>query len=314
MSTPLSASDTLIADHRQPEIVALGNHRPPAESADSSLPRTITKAASLHSFYTIRLLVDRRRVRDAYLAYAYFRWVDDTLDNGALAESERIAFIERQQRLVATCYRGEPVHHVCAEEQMLVDLVAHDPNPTSGLALYVQNLLRVMVFDAHRRGRVILEMELVEYSYRLAAAVTEALHYFIGHDAASPQDETRYLAVVGAHITHMLRDTYDDVEAGYFNISSEFLNQHGITPYDVTSEPYQAWVKSRVTLARDCFAAGRRYLSQVKCRRCRMAGYAYMARFEHVLDCIEADGYRLRPAYPELKHRTLMWNALKRAF
>jgi hypothetical protein len=32
-----------------------------------------------------------------------------------------------------------------------------------------------------------------------------------------------------------------------------------------------------------------------------MAGYLYIARFETVLDAIERDGYRLRPAYPEGK-------------
>jgi len=33
--------------------------------------------------------------------------------------------------------------------------------------------------------------------------------------------------------------------------------------------------------------------------RCRLAGYAYMARFTGVLDAIEREGYLLRPAYPE---------------
>ena len=41
---------------------------------------SITKAASKQTYYTIRFLVDRERVDDAYRAYAYFRWVDDVLD------------------------------------------------------------------------------------------------------------------------------------------------------------------------------------------------------------------------------------------
>ena len=41
---------------------------------------SITKAASKQTYYTIRFLVDRERVEDAYRAYAYFRWVDDVLD------------------------------------------------------------------------------------------------------------------------------------------------------------------------------------------------------------------------------------------
>lgn len=42
---------------------------------------SIAKAASKQTDYTIRFLVDRARVDDAYRAYGYFRWVDDVLDS-----------------------------------------------------------------------------------------------------------------------------------------------------------------------------------------------------------------------------------------
>jgi len=32
----------------------------------------------------------------------------------------------------------------------------------------------------------------------------------------------RYLAVTGAHITHMLRDAVEDAEAGYYNIPARW--------------------------------------------------------------------------------------------
>jgi large subunit ribosomal protein L18 len=48
-----------------------------------TLAASITKAASKQSYYTIRFLVDRDRMDDAYRAYAYFRWVDDIIDDGA---------------------------------------------------------------------------------------------------------------------------------------------------------------------------------------------------------------------------------------
>jgi len=49
------------------------------------LASATTKSASRQTYYTIRFLVDRQRVEDAYRAYAYFRWVDDVLDGDALA-------------------------------------------------------------------------------------------------------------------------------------------------------------------------------------------------------------------------------------
>ena len=65
-----------------------------------SLASLITKAASKQTYYTIRFLVDRPRVEDAYRTYGYFRWVDDVIDEPTCSESVRKAFIERQKSLL----------------------------------------------------------------------------------------------------------------------------------------------------------------------------------------------------------------------
>jgi phytoene/squalene synthetase len=238
-------------------------------------------------------------VLDAYRTYAYFRWVDDTLDAESRSGLERSAFIQRQKSLLEACYRGDSPRGVTVEEGMLVELIRHDGEKNSGLQSYIRNMMSVMEFDAGRRGRLISGDELANYTRWLAVAVTEAMHYFIGHDCPSPRGEMRYLAVSAAHITHMLRDTLDDVKAGYFNIPREYLQAHGITPWDVESEVYRKWVKQRVQLARAYFKEGKDCLARVSNARCRMAGFAYTARFENVLNSIERDGYLLRPAYPE---------------
>ncbi|HEX9330639.1 MAG TPA: squalene/phytoene synthase family protein, partial [Anaerolineales bacterium] len=134
-----------------------------------------------------------------------------------------------------------------------------------------------------------------------AIAVTEAMHYFIGHGSSSPHNETRYLAVAGAHITHMLRDTFDDVQTGYYNIPREVLEAAHIHPQDVQNKAYRAWVQSRIQLARKYFAAGRVYLARVQNSRYRLASLAYAARFEWLLDTVEREGYSLRPQYNERK-------------
>lgn len=266
----------------------------------------ITKAASKQTYYTIRFLADRERAADAYRAYAYFRWVDDTLDSGDFAQSEaqvqqRTAFLARQKSLLEKCYRGESNQDPSTEEQMLIELVRRDREKNSGLQSYLQNMMLVMEFDTKRRGRLISQAELNEYTRWLATAVTEAMHYFIGHHKYSPHDETRYLAVTGAHIVHMLRDTFDDVQVGYYNIPREVLKAGRLKPHDVHSPAYRAWVRNRVQLARRCFHAGRRYLAQVQEPRCQLAGFAYTARFEWLLDTIEKENYFLRPQYAERK-------------
>ena len=288
-------------------------------SSDKTLAASITRAASAQTYYTIRFLVDRDLVVDAYQAYAYFRWVDDWLDQGARERSERFAFVDRQRTLIDRCYRGEwPRHLLASEETMLVDLIRRDRGEASGLQSYIRNMMAVMAFDAERRGRIVSRDELVSYSRWLAIAVTEAIHYFIGYHSPSPRSETRYLAVTAAHITHMLRDTLEDVEAGYFNIPCEFLETHRIDPWDVRSEAYRTWVQRRVQLARAYFDAGKDYLAQAVNTRYRLACFAYTARFEGVLNTIEQDGYWLRSVYLERKSigsgMRIAWSVLSLAF
>lgn len=267
----------------------------------SQLAASITKVASKQTYTTIRFLVDRGRVDDAFRTYGYFRWVDDTLDTVSSSAAGCSAFIARQRSLLEACTRGAPPQDVTIEETMLVELVRRNPQKDGGLQSYLRNMMLVMEFDARRRGRLISQAELNDYTRWLSTAVTEAMHYFIGHDRYSPQDETRYLAVSAAHITHMLRDTLDDVQAGYYNIPREVLEAHQITPQDVHNAAYRAWVKGRVRLAREYFEAGRAYLTRVEDPRCRLAGFAYTARFEWLLDTIQREGYFLRPQYGERK-------------
>ena len=125
-----------------------------------SAAASITKAASKQTYITIRFLVDRDRVDDAYRAYGYFRWVDDVLDTDQGSESERKAFLERQAFLLESCYRGESPRDANVQESMLVELVQHDHEKNSGLQFYLRNMMRVMDFDARRRGRLISQVEL----------------------------------------------------------------------------------------------------------------------------------------------------------
>jgi len=79
------------------------------------------------------------------------------------------------------------------------------------------------------------------------------------------------------------------------------LDANHITPQDVQNDAYRAWVRSRVGLARKYFKVGREYLSQVQNPRCRLAGFAYTARFEWLLNTFEREGFALRPQYNERK-------------
>ncbi len=279
-----------------------------------ALAKQITRDASKQTYYTIKLLADRSYAGAAFHAYAYFRWVDDILDDQLATQTERLVFLQRQQMIVEQCTRGASPADLCPEEQLVSELIGSDPRQESGIALYIKQMMAVMAFDVDRKGRLISAVELDNYTRCLATAVSEALHYCIGHDDYAPQSEARIYAVSAAHITHMLRDAIEDTANGYYNVPRDYLQQHGISAQDVAAPAYRAWVKSRVQLARDLFRKGRAHIAQVENVRCRLAGYAYIARFEVVLDSIEADGYRLRDAYPERKGKRALVKMAVSAF
>lgn len=279
------------------------------ELRGGALAAAITRRASRQSYLTIRWLADPAYRTDAYALYGWFRWVDDRIDEELPDRGSRLAFVERQRAILAAAQHGSPPPtgpddgrlRTAPEEDLLVHLVHPSRGPWEARAGAVRSasaMLDVMRFDAGRRGRTVSQEELDSYTDDLAVAVTEALHHCIGHGAGCPPDEIRYVAVSGAHVAHMLRDLVEDLDAGYVNVPAGVLTRTP-TAADVRSPELRAWVADRVALARSRFATGREALALVENPRCRLAGHAYLARFEWVLDAIEADGYVLRPAYPE---------------
>jgi phytoene/squalene synthetase len=276
----------------------------PASSA--VLARAITRRASVQTYLTIRWLVDRGRTDDAYRAYAYFRWVDDMLDAPTHDRAARLRFLSRQKQLLEGLLAGMAPANLQPQERMLADVIAGRRDRHPGLRSYLERMMALMEFDAGRRGRLISGTELDRYSQLLAGAVMDAIGCFIGHDRTYPPGPDRLQSVIGAHIIHMLRDTSDDLAAGYFNVPRPMLEAQRLAPSDLQHPAYRAWVRERVNEARRCFADGKRYLRRVGCLRALVAGYLYCARFEVVLRRIELDGYRLRPAYDRTP-RTPAW-------
>lgn len=276
---------------------------------DAVLARQITFRESKQSFFTMRLLVDKDLVDDSYRAYAYFRWADDVVDEHLTTREERLAFIRGQKDLIERLYGGETPGDLGLEETMIAELIRHDRQPHSGLRSYIENFLAIIEFDAKRKGRRITEAELRAYTERLALAVTDAIQYFIKNGHPYPEDERRIAGARAAHITHMLRDMREDLPEGYANIPTEYLEAHAIGPEAIESSAFRAWVKSRVEEAREDFRLGKTYIDELDVLRTKIAARWYCARFEHILDTIEKDSYRLRPDYTR-EHKALQWLAM----
>ena len=267
--------------------------------ATAGLAQSITRASSKQTYYTARLLVDNDLMNDCYRAYAYFRWADDIIDVSSQSSDERVSFIRRQRELIDRLYRRERPDGLTPEEEIMADLISHDRGENSRLQSFIHNMFAIIEFDAYRKGRLISQQELTWYSNCLGKAVTDGLQYFIGNGHPYPVTDNRLLAAIAAHIAHLLRDMLLDTADGFINIPREYLEAHGISPEDVDSPPFRAWVRERVEQARQYFREGKRYLDELDILRCKMAGYWYCLRFEGVLDTIERDGYILHAVYNE---------------
>jgi len=248
-------------------------------------------------------MADRDLVNDFFRAYAYFRWVDDIVDASSQADDERISFIRRQRELIDCLYRNEQPDDLKPEEEIAADLISHDREENSCLQSFVRNMFAIIEFDAYRKGRLISQEELTWYSDCLGRSVTNGIQYFIGNGRAYPATDNRHLAAIAAHITHLLRDMLEDTANGFINIPREYLEAHGISPENVSSPAFRAWVRSRVEQARQYFRQSRRLMDELDVLRRKIVGRWYCARFEGVLDTIERDGYILRAVYNE--QRTL---------
>ncbi|MCK4450022.1 MAG: squalene/phytoene synthase family protein [Anaerolineae bacterium] len=212
----------------------------------AGLAQSITRASSKQTYYTARLMVDKDLVSDFDRAYAYFRWADDIIDVSSQSDDERTSFIRRQRELIDRLYRNERPDDLTPEEEIVADLISHDKGENSGLQSFIRNMFAIIEFDAYRKGRLISQQELTWYSNCLGKAVTDGLQYFIGNGHPYPVTDNRLLAAIAAHIAHLLRDMLLDTADGFINIPREYLEAHGISPEDVDSPPFRAWVRERV--------------------------------------------------------------------
>ncbi|MBU1077803.1 MAG: squalene/phytoene synthase family protein [Spirochaetes bacterium] len=268
------------------------------------LARSITWKSSKQTYYTACLMVDNDLKDDFFRAYAYFRWMDDIIDEPGLSQNKRISFVKRQRKLIESFYRKKRITPLNPEEKILRDLIQNDRGRTTGLQSFIRNMFAIIEFDAKRKGRVVSDKDLKWYVKSLGRSVIDGLQYFIGNGHPYPDTDTtdRYYSAEAAHITHLLRDMVEDTANGFINIPREYIKKHKIDPKKIIDHDIRDWVRGQVDLARKFFKEGKMYIDRLDVLRCRIVGHWYCARFESILKLIEKDNYILRPKYNEYRN------------
>ncbi|TAI47362.1 squalene/phytoene synthase family protein [Flagellimonas allohymeniacidonis] len=265
----------------------------------ATLAKSITKKASKQTYYTARYMVDRNLVDDFFRAYAYFRWVDDMIDETLESQKERISFIKRQKELIDTLYQKKTPNSLNNYEEIIAVLIKHDQKNNSKLQSFIRNMFAIVEFDAYRKWQIITVKQLEWYTHCVAKSTTDGLQYFIGNKHQYPVAKNQYSAAKAAHIVHLLRDTVEDLQNGFINIPKEYIELYGINISQLESPAFRAWVRERTAKAREYFIEGKHYLETLNIFRCKTVGLWYCARFEPILDKIENENYLLKRTYEE---------------
>ncbi len=261
------------------------------------LARRIVKAENPETYFLGRLLYDRGLADYFFLCYAYFRWVDDHVDDPAIGADEGRVFLRRQRALLHLLYQEEALPHICPQEQMLAQLVIYDLAHGSEIRQVISPMFECLAFDGGRRGHILSHEQLDWYSRALGRSYTDSQQYFIARGHRYPRGPDQYVTGTVAHRVHILRDFLSDLSFGYVNISKEDLDTYQIDLARVNDVRFRKWVRDKVRADREECRLGKTYLDRLGVWRCKLLGYLYCLRYEAVLDTIERDGCRLRESY-----------------
>jgi phytoene/squalene synthetase len=272
----------------------------------AKLARRMTWRGSKQSFLVGQFLVDRKLRNDFFRAYAYFRWIDDMIDEVIPTRRGRIEFIDRQSELIRSIYSNQEIKIENEEEEILLDLIKNDKSTHNGLKSFIEKMFSIIEFDTLRKDSVIREEELDLYNKMLGISVVDGLQYFIGHQHLYSASANRYEAAIAAHKTHLLRDMKKDFKNGFYNIPLEIIGKDHSLDLDILQYIHRDWIKEQVEEARQGFQIGKQYIENMQVLRCKIAAILYSFRFKIILDKIEKDGFILREKYYEFR-KPITW-------
>ncbi len=199
------------------------------------LARLILFKANRLSYYLANLIPRRNRQYFRF-CYAYFRWVDDCIDDAAADGNDRRAFLSRQRQLLHDLYEGRSPA-VCYEEALLEGLIKWDMRSKGGeLRASLESMIEAVEFECDRGDSIqwhnVLQDQFKKELLSFLNIVSQCCDQSI---AGGPPPGIE--AAFGAKIIHIIRDLVSDLECGRVNLSSEELKVFRLTPELLRSQP-----------------------------------------------------------------------------
>jgi len=287
------------------------------DALDKALVARATATTKRHNpsaYWLSNLLYDKGMTPIFCLIYAYFRWLDDYIDEPNTESFVCRQMVANQKELLVGAYCNPRMSVSSTPEAMIVSVIDYDKSRGMLLKTSIMDMIAALEWDTYRRGKVVSSKELAQYSWWLGRSYTKALQAFIAYPYKYPDHEYRYYAGVGAHITHIMRDFYEDLSLGYINISKEDIRHYSIDIRCPIALSLREWAQKTVITARKYINWGKLYLSTLPIFRCRLMGYIYCSRYEMVLDVIEDADFDLSMnRFESVRKGKYYWQAISNA-
>jgi phytoene synthase len=258
---------------------------------------------SRSNFYYSFLFLGKEKRQAMYAVYAFCRSVDDVAD-GTAPTTAKQAGLEEWRRELNRCYKGKPTHPITVQ---LAQSIERFPIPKE----YFEELLAGVEMDlTHNRYPTF--RELYEYCYRVAGVVGLMCIEIFGYRNPKAKDYAVNLGVA-LQLTNIMRDVRVDAERGRIYLPQEELARFGYGEEDLLRGVYNP---AFVDLMRFCGRRVRQYfhsasqLLAAEDRRSLCAAEIMGTIYYHLLEAIEASGYRVFDRTITLPTRRKLWIAL----
>jgi 15-cis-phytoene synthase len=193
----------------------------------SSLAATITKSSNTSFYYSFALLP--RHKREAITAvYAFCRYTDDIVDEGA--DDTRKGILLRKWRMeLGSALRG-------ASDYPLLNQLSGTARKFNIPVDHFYELIRGMEMDLQNRRYETFD-ELREYCYLVASSVGLMCRQIFGFRNESTREYAVNLGIA-LQLTNILRDVKDDAKRGRIYIPREDMRRFGYSEEDLLAGRY----------------------------------------------------------------------------
>ncbi len=245
--------------------------------------RSITRREAKNFYYAFLTLPSAQR-KAIYVAYAFCRHCDDSVDQVATTEEKRSALTVMQTDLERT-YLGQADTAVYVA---LADVAATYDIPQE----YFQEVISGVESDLVKNRYETFE-ELQRYCYQVASVVGLICLQIFGYKDPLAKQHAIDLGLA-MQLTNIARDVQEDLAYGRIYLPQDELAQFGYTEEDlragVVNEAFVELMRFQTQRARTYFRSGFKLLPYLS-RRSRACPAVLGALYSKVLDRIEASDY-----------------------